>query len=69
MVDRRLGILTETIPRPLLQLIVEGEEGFRVRGGTTLEQERLPAPLIGVELRRDKAAAPQDGPRYCTPLH
>jgi hypothetical protein len=66
---RRLGILTEIIPRPLLQLVVEGKEGFRVQGRATLEQERLPTPLIGIELRGDKAAAPQDGPRFCTPLH
>jgi hypothetical protein len=52
----------ETVPRPLLQLIVEGEEGFQVRGSAALEQEWLPTPLIGVELRGDKAAAPQDGP-------
>jgi hypothetical protein len=64
----RLGILTEIIMRPLLQLIIEGEEGFRVRGGAAPEQERLPTPLIGVELCGDKAAAPQDGPRLCAPL-
>jgi hypothetical protein len=65
---RRLGILTEAIPEPLLQLIVEGEEGFRIQGAMAPEQERPPASLTGVELRGDKAAAPQDGPQLCTPL-
>jgi hypothetical protein len=64
---RRLGILTETILRLLLHLIVEGEEGLR--GVAAPEQERLPTPLIGIELHRDKAAAPQDRPRFCAPLH
>jgi hypothetical protein len=30
------------------------------------EQERLPTPLVGIELRGDKADAPQDGPQFCT---
>jgi hypothetical protein len=55
---RRLDILTETIPGPLLQLIVEGEERFRIRGAATPEQERPPTSLTKVEMRGDKAAAP-----------
>jgi hypothetical protein len=65
---RRLGILTEINPRPLLQLVVEGKEGFQVRGRAAPEQERPPTPLTRVELRGDKAAAPQDGPRLYAPL-
>jgi hypothetical protein len=63
---RRLGVFTEIIPKLLLQLIVEGEEGLR--GVAAPDQERLPTPLIGIELRGDKAAAPQDGPWFCAPL-
>jgi hypothetical protein len=57
----------ETIPSLLLQLIVKEEEGLR--GTAALEPERLPAPFIGIELRRDKAAAPQDRPRFYTLVH
>jgi hypothetical protein len=60
-------MLTELIPRLLLPLIVEEKE--ELRGAAAPELERLPAPLIGVVLRGDKAAAPQDGPRFCAPLH
>jgi hypothetical protein len=60
-------MLTELIPRLLLPLVVEEKE--ELRGATALEPERLPAPLIGVALRGDKAAAAQDGPRFCAPLH
>jgi hypothetical protein len=63
----RLGILTELIPRLLLPLIVKDEEGFR--GAAGLELERLPTPLIGITPHGDKVAAPQDGSRFCTPLH
>jgi hypothetical protein len=64
---RRLGMLTELIPRLLPPIIVEKKE--ELRGATALEPEQLPAPLIGVALRRDKAAAPQDGPWFRAPLH
>jgi hypothetical protein len=60
-------MLTELIPRLLLPLIVEKKE--ELRGVAASEPERLPTPLIGVALRRDKAAAPRDGPRFCAPLH
>jgi hypothetical protein len=63
---RRLGILTELIPRLLLPLIVEDEEGFR--GAAAPEPERLPTPLIGVAPRGDKVAAPQDGSQLYAPL-
>jgi hypothetical protein len=46
----------ETILGLLLQPIVEEEE--RLRDAATLELERLSAPFVGIELRRDKAAAP-----------
>jgi hypothetical protein len=65
---RRLDILTEIIPSPLLQLIAKGEEGLRVRGGIAPEPERMPTPLIEVEPHGDKAATPQDGPRFCAHL-
>jgi hypothetical protein len=55
----------EIILELLLQLIVKGKE--RLRGVAAPEQEWLPTPLIGIELRGDKAAAPQDGPRFCVP--
>jgi hypothetical protein len=64
---RCLGMLTELIPRLLLPLIVEKKE--ELQGAAALEPERLPAPLIGVALRGDKTAAPQDGLRFCAPLH
>jgi hypothetical protein len=60
-------MLAELIPRLLLPLIVEKIE--ELRGAEAPELERLPAPLIGVALRGDKAAAPQDGSRFCAPLH
>jgi hypothetical protein len=63
---RCLDILTELILRLLLPLIVKDEEGFRGTAGP--EPERLPAPLIGIAPRGDEVAAPQDGPRSCTPL-
>jgi hypothetical protein len=56
----------ELIPRLLLPLIVEEEEGFR--GAVAPEPERLPTPLIGVALRGDKVTAPQDGSRFYAPL-
>jgi hypothetical protein len=62
---RRLVIFMEIIPQLLLQLIIKGKEGLR--GVAALEHERLPSPLIGIELRGDKAAAPQDGPRFWAP--
>lgn len=62
---RCLGILMELIPRLLLPLIVEEEEGFR--GAVAPEPERLPTPLIGVAPRGDKVAAPQDGPQFARP--
>jgi hypothetical protein len=62
---RLLVIFTEIIPQLFLQLIIKGKE--RLRGITALEHERLPSPLIGIELRGDKAAAPHDGPRFCVP--
>jgi hypothetical protein len=49
----------ELIPRLLLLIIVEKKE--ELRGATAPESEWLPAPLIRVALRGDKAAAPQDG--------
>jgi hypothetical protein len=55
----------ETIPR-LLQLVVMGDE--ELRGAAAPEPEQLPTPLIGIELRRDKATAPQGRPRFCAPL-
>jgi hypothetical protein len=55
----------ELIPRLLLPLIVEEEEGFR--GAAAPEPERLPTPLIGVAPRGDKVAAPQDGPQFARP--
>jgi hypothetical protein len=64
---RRLGMLAELIPRLLLPLIVEKKE--ELRGAAAPEPERLPTPLIGVALRRNKAAAPQDRPRFGMPLH
>jgi hypothetical protein len=48
-----------------LQLIIKGKE--RLRGITALEHELLPFPLIGIELRGDKAAAPHDGTWFCAP--
>jgi hypothetical protein len=48
---RRLGIFTEITPELLLQLIVKGKEGLR--GVTAPEQERLPTPLVGIELHGD----------------
>jgi hypothetical protein len=60
-------MLTELIPRLLLLLIVEEKE--ELRGAAAPEPKRLPAPLIGVALRADKAAAPQDGPQFCAPFH
>jgi hypothetical protein len=60
-------MLTELIPRLLLPIIIEEKE--ELRGVAAPELERLPAPLIGVALRGDKAAAPQDEPRFCAPLH
>jgi hypothetical protein len=60
-------MLTELILRLLLPIIVEEKE--ELQGAATLEPERLPAPLIGVALHGDKAAAPQDGSRFCAPLH
>jgi hypothetical protein len=60
-------MLTELIPRLLLPLIIEEKE--ELRGATAPEPERLPVPLIGVALRGDKAAAPQDGSQFCAPLH
>jgi hypothetical protein len=38
---------------------------LRERRGS--EVSRLPTPLIDIKLRGDKAAAPQDGPRFCAP--
>jgi hypothetical protein len=64
---RRLGMLTKLIPRLLLTLIVEKKE--ELRGAAAPESEWLPAPLIGVALRRDKAAAPRDEPWFWAPLH
>jgi hypothetical protein len=55
----------EITPELLLQLIVKGKEGLR--GVAAPEQERLPTPLIGIELHGDKAAAPLDEPRFCMP--
>jgi hypothetical protein len=55
----------ELIPRLLLPLIVEEDEGFR--GAAAPEPERLPTPLIGVAPRGDKVAAPQDGPQFARP--
>ena len=43
----------ETILRLLLQLIVEEEEGLR--DAAAPELERLPTPLIGIELRGDES--------------
>jgi hypothetical protein len=60
-------MLTELILRLLLPIIVEKKE--ELRGSTAPEPKWLPAPLIGVALRGDKAAAPQDGMRFCVPLH
>jgi hypothetical protein len=59
-------MLTELIPRLLLPLIVEEEEGFR--GTAAPEPECRPTPLIGVAPLGDKDAAPQDGPRFCVAL-
>jgi hypothetical protein len=55
----------EIIPQLFLQLIIKGKE--RLRGITALEHELLPFPLIGIELRGDKAAAPHDGTWFCAP--
>ena len=62
----RLGMLTELIPRLLVPLIIEEEEGFR--GAAAPKPERRPKPLIGVAPLGDKDAAPQDGPRFCVAL-
>jgi hypothetical protein len=56
----------ELIPRLLLPLIIEEEEGFR--GAAAPEPERRPTPLIGVAPLGDKDAAPQDGSRFCATL-
>jgi hypothetical protein len=51
----RLGTLTKPVPRLLLSLIVENEEG--IRSTTGLEPERL-TPPVGTAPRGDKVAAP-----------
>jgi hypothetical protein len=53
------------VPSLLLSLIVKNKEGSR--GTTGPEPERL-TPLIRTASRKDKVAAPQDGPRFCAPL-
>jgi hypothetical protein len=55
----------ELVPRLLLPLIVKNEEGIRSLTGP--EPEQL-APPLGAPLRRDKAAARRDGPRFHAPL-
>jgi hypothetical protein len=61
---RCLGTLTKPVPRLLLSLIVENEEGIRSPIGP--EPERL-TPPIGTAPRGDEVAAPQDGSWFCAP--
>lgn len=64
MVDRSDLIAASVYSRKLFRNC-SSNSSFRERRGS--EVSRLPTPLIGIELHGDKAAAPQDGPRFCAP--